>query len=511
MKRTNIFYLFIVCLFTLVSCFEDDGNYDYIDMDANKITIRYPVYGLSVYTGDTVKFIPTLTYANKEQTDTNIYRWEYHFNYYGLVCTDREMKMVFDDAEVGKTYDGVVMAMDTTTGARFTQNISFRYQSRYTVGWVILSDVAGKSTLNLVKELNGEWETDKDIYKTIHNKELGTLPRRVFGNTGGRNEVRIIQDGPEGSLVLSGSDYSRLATWGEEFLDGTLPDGFEPKFMTTCGGYIAAMQGTDGKVYTKMYRGSGTSTYPYEYFVSVPMQLGNRVLDVQYLLNASSTTSTTYNLMLYDKGVNSFYMLYGASGYDAGKTYALKPPTTWEENDTVPAPDNLSNYEMLHCQMQSSGSYNMDIFALLKKKTTSTLYTYSFEYNSSSSNVYVSNITCKKVPEATTALMGDGTLFHVLRQRPYMFFIPANEKTKLYYYDPRTSRHILFKDGFGSPITAIESNQSTNTSLCIGLENGEVYLLDVSEEVMINNIEEEKVIYNSSVNGKVVDLFYKNY
>ena len=212
MKYTRIF-AGLICIFLLSSCFEDNGNYDYKDIEVNEIYIRYPVYSATFYEGDPVVFEPTITYYNEEQKekgDTNIYKWSYHFDDLGCVCTERNMNMVVEEAELGKTYNGIVMAEDTVTGAIYSQNISFSIQSRYKVGWVILSDDAGSSKLNVVRNQNEVWYTDKDIYQKMYNTSLGTEPVKLIGNRGGRAEVRVLQNGTGGNVILSGDGIYKL-------------------------------------------------------------------------------------------------------------------------------------------------------------------------------------------------------------------------------------------------------------------------------------------------------------
>ena len=148
MKNIMTFLLGIIT-FSFFACFEDDGNYDYKDLEAHKITIRFSSYTYSAYAGEPVIFKPQVIYANEEQKtsgDTNMYKWSYYFDNLGCVCTERDMNVVLSGVELNKAYDGIVIAEDTLTGAYYTQNISFSYTSQYKVGWVILSDNGGKST-----------------------------------------------------------------------------------------------------------------------------------------------------------------------------------------------------------------------------------------------------------------------------------------------------------------------------------------------------------------------------
>lgn len=511
MKYTRIF-AGLICIFLLSSCFEDNGNYDYKDIEVNEIYIRYPVYSATFYEGDPVVFEPTITYYNEEQKekgDTNIYKWSYHFDDLGCVCTERNMNMVVEEAELGKTYNGIVMAEDTVTGAIYSQNISFSIQSRYKVGWVILSDDAGSSKLNVVRNQNEVWYTDKDIYQKMYNTSLGTEPVKLIGNRGGRAEVRVLQNGTGGNVILSGDGiYKMLGTFEEEFIGGQYPEGFSPTNFVASGGNTVAMQGNDGKVYTKIYDRSNGNPYEFEYFVNIPLQLENKVLNAQLL--QPSPSSSTYNLILYDNTFDAFFMLYGASFYNAGKLYKLKAPTDWDITKG-PTPDNLSNYDVVYAQLKNASYYDQDVYSILKNKSDNNLYLYSFEYSSSSSNVFVENISYTQIePEVTTLLDGDAKM-HMLRQRPYMFFVPTAEPSTLYYYDLKTNRYVVFKSFDGVKITSIESDYRDDNTIGVGLENGMFYLLNVSEEMLISGNEDDKIIYETQVDGKIVDLFYKQY
>lgn len=233
--------------------------------------------------------------------------------------------------------------------------------------------------------------------------------------------MRVLQKGTEGNIILEGTNYQKIGTIADEFVGGKYPDGFAPKSMAVSGGNVAAIQGENGEVFTKTFDSYSGTPYAYALFANVPLQLNKQKLNVPFLLRASQGTST-YNLMLYDETFHAFFMLYGASFYDAGRLYKLKAPEDWD-GTRGPSPDNLSNYEMVYCQMKNASSYNQDICAILRHKTNGNLYLYTFEYSSSNSNVIVKNIAYTEILAASAALMGKNTKFHALRERPYMFFV----------------------------------------------------------------------------------------
>ena len=194
MKKILNKFLVLFGILALVSCLDDKGNYEYDDVSANKISIRLSSSTSSAYLGEAITFSPSLVIANPERADTNVFKWEYYFNGYGLVCTTRYMNHVFEDAKVG-TVEGILRALDTTTGQSYTYNLSFKYLNPYNQGWLLLLKDGNKSKLNLVKKLNDEWRMDNDLTRLLHNVDLGTNPQKlVYNYTTYRNEVRIFQD-----------------------------------------------------------------------------------------------------------------------------------------------------------------------------------------------------------------------------------------------------------------------------------------------------------------------------
>ncbi len=513
MKIMKIISICCYCAVLFCSCFKDDGSYTYKDLEINKIDIAFLNPEVVVYYGDSVIFEPILTFYNekqKEQGDTLLYKWSYHFNDLGCVCRSRNMKMKFTDIKFDKYYEGLVMAEDTTTGAIYSKEIAFTYKSKYLTGWLVLSDEGGKSRLNLLRNQNGSWHTDNNMYEMLHHKELGTSPVALCINRMKRNEVRIMQDGAAGDLILDGTgSYRLIATMNEEFVGGTYPVGFKPKNVVVSSGNVAAIQGTDGRVYTKVFDNTLGNPYAYEYYVNVPLQYGGKVLKVPYLLSIPPSVAYYFNFILYDEVYASFFMLFGSSFYESGKLSRLKAPEDWDLAKG-PSPYDLSDFDMIYCQLRNAFFYNQDIAAILKNRQNGKLYLYTFGYSSSSSNVNVKNIKYTEIPGESSSLLQAADRIHMLRKRSYLFFSSKLAPSQLYCYDLRTNRNMVFTSFGGQAVTAIESDYGNDNTLAVGLDNGECYLLDISEQVLVGE-KKEKIIYKTKVEGNVVDLFYKKY
>ena len=313
----------------------------------------------------------------------------------------------------------------------------------------------------------------------------------------------MLQDGPEGDLVLLGDGTCELVgTFADEFVDGKYPEGFRPKGFSV-GSYVAVMTGENGNLYTKVFE-----EYAYEYFVNVPLELNNEPLKITHLLKASPG-GKTHDPVFFDETHHSFFVMHGASFYDAGRIYQLLPPADWTGMN-APSPNDLSAYEVLYCQLKDAVDYDQNVLAVLRRITDGNLYLYSFDYSSFWYNQYVSNITCSQISSASATLLEDAAEMHALRSRSYVFFVPQNNRSQLYYYDTRTDRSVVFKTFDAGEITAIESDFTDDNQIGVGLSNGEFYILDVSEEVLVSGGEEDKIVYSTSVDGEVVDTYYKN-
>lgn len=512
MKKILNKFLVLFGILALVSCLDDKGNYEYDDVSANKISIRLSSSTSSAYLGEAITFSPSLVIANPERADTNVFKWEYYFNGYGLVCTTRYMNHVFEDAKVG-TVEGILRALDTTTGQSYTYNLSFKYLNPYNQGWLLLLKDGNKSKLNLVKKLNDEWRMDNDLTRLLHNVDLGTNPQKlVYNYTTYRNEVRIFQDQ---DVILEGDNYEQVGTFEEEFFGNKYPEGFEPSYVTTTGGKVSAILGTNGDVYTKIFYDK--TTYPSERWMERVLQDNGRKLNVQHLISGIPLSSSVYNLLVYDRDSSSFYLI-GGNGFNAntGSLFRLDPPEGWSADSSfAPSPRDLSEYDVLYCALRYPSSTNMNLFTILRKKTSNEYFFYGFEYRSNSYNTEVSNMYYKKVPDGVAGMLGDGAMYRVTKGTRvsdpiYLFIVPSSERKSLYYCNVLLpSPELILYENFQEDITALNMNYNTDTELGVGLANNNFYVLNVTRELLTGSSNEDKIICEINVGATIVDCCWK--
>ena len=265
-------------------------------------------------------------------------------------------------------------------------------------------------------------------------------------------------------------------------------------FAECCGVVI----GQDGSVYTRRYNNNKLN---YSSFVNIPMEYNTQKVDAQYLLT-DYPERRLYDFIIYDKNKGCFMKIRGGSLSSAGVTSVVPIPATPPAG--IPMPNNLSAYVNLYSQMYNTGANGVaSVFSLLKDKDGK-VFTYSF---AGALLTECEEFVMKEFSAAS--LLTETTVLHRLRTRPYLFIGVGKA---LYYYDLSTSRVYPYQlnPGFTGNITSIESDyKQKDNVIAVGLDNGEFYLLDVSEKAFMAS-QLPDPIHQTRVPGKVVDLFYKD-
>jgi len=432
-----------------------------------------------------------------------MYKWTYIFDELGVVCETREMNMVVENAEVGKTYKGILIVTDTTTGAKYSTNISLKYTNPYLRGILVLSNSNDKSNLSMITSIevgedSVEYEHVDNIYKKFNNEDLGKGYYDIIINTYGRREVRLLEKG-DNSIILNGDSYVKISDFKSEFLDSKIPEGAYAKGFS-CALYVAALLSSDNKLYTKTFiKKFLEKGVPYEnsYFAISPTFYKGKVLNVSNLLDSHEMG----DLYFYDETFHSFFMITGTSSFYAGKLFPITIPEGYDKT-SAPKPNKLQNYKIINTALCNQSYYSYTLKALIQNINTSEMYIYKF----AGEQEEASNISMEVFTESSK--IGDNTIFSILGERPYMFFTDNNNPNSLYCYDLRTHQSILIKT-YNSKITALAPSTDFN-NLCVGLEDGGFFMQNIDEETLISG-NYDKVIYSTSFDGKVLDIEYKKY
>ncbi len=93
MKQIYIIVLFIASL--LVGCYEDKGNYSYLDL--NNITIKNIGYSYGINEGDTVLFSPVLKFSGDSLSD-DLLKFSWKIDGGKVISNEKEFSYVADTA-----------------------------------------------------------------------------------------------------------------------------------------------------------------------------------------------------------------------------------------------------------------------------------------------------------------------------------------------------------------------------------------------------------------------------
>ena len=264
MKKITVYILSLLLLSSICSCLDDKNNYDYTPINELKGTISNIEKNYSVGIDEDLVITPTFEFTI-DKTDPDVsYEWRLD----GELLNVKAPSYTFNSHKIG-LFELTFSVIDNKTGVKYSASTDILVRSPYQRGWVVLSDVDGKSTLSFIKikTLYGVSETvniwgekvvrDSIAYHSVEKylvKDLGTNPKGVFEHLGypstfGQvetvyDELVVMQDR---WVELNGNTLEREVYTEDEFY-GDLPvGGFKPveaamsysaKFIRDENGYI---------------------------------------------------------------------------------------------------------------------------------------------------------------------------------------------------------------------------------------------------------------------------------
>ena len=264
MKKITVYILLLLLLSSICSCLDDKNNYDYTPINELKGTISNIEKNYSVGIDEDLVITPTFEFTI-DKTDPDVsYEWRLD----GELLNVKAPSYTFNSHKIG-LFELTFSVIDNKTGVKYSASTDILVRSPYQRGWVVLSDVDGKSTLSFIKikTLYGVSETvniwgekvvrDSIAYHSVEKylvKDLGTNPKGVFEHLGypstfGQvetvyDELVVMQDR---WVELNGNTLEREVYTEDEFY-GDLPvGGFKPveaamsysaKFIRDENGYI---------------------------------------------------------------------------------------------------------------------------------------------------------------------------------------------------------------------------------------------------------------------------------
>lgn len=510
------FLALIIACFGLKSCYNDLGNYDYIDYNKIERIGADPTKSISeVVLGDTIIITPVIKwkYPERDTTETAFeYKWTFDDS---VISQERVLKFVPDKVVFMKAC--YLYVTEKKTGIITEQAFMISVVSVFSSGWTILSQKGNESLLSFIRRDFGDideygmptfkYTQYKDIYGTMFSGErLGSNPQKLFyimTNYFG-DEIMVLQN-PDETVYLSGDDFSKKGLLKDEFPGKKFPDGFIPKDFVDAG-QCTYVLGNNGDVYWKINPPPFGNLHLVN-FISFPLYYpgGSKIEFFPKISAYDSDMVHMYDVM-HNKLLLRFSM-FGEMGMNevlGGNINIINYP----KPDDVADITNLENYELV-CMSGSVPGYQfapLDYTMILKDKNSGNyvLQTYSTEGSPISLNI---QIVQQQELFAGSSLLSEQSVFLLMRNRPFLFFA---EGSKLYFYD-KITRSVKLYHNFGAGKIVKVVSDAPETEIGVALDNGNMYICstDISVLAAPEPGAEGGILHHATGLEKIVDLIWK--
>lgn len=543
----KIIYVLFASMLLLTSCFKDEGNYDYAEMNPPHWLIdpTQPV-SISARQGENAVFDASKFFVwdkEDEQREKEVrYEWILNGQVIGEglsfeIPTEELMELagVEDFSGSTSTY-GTFNVVEKSTGVKYMGKIQVWFNSKYSdENWFILSDKNGAPHLSALRQkystVDGvqkvEYELVDNAYEEANNGEK--LPGRPLAmnwaydrHISSQGSITVVTD--QGSYELKASDlsfYSRIG--GEQFLDGE-PENFNVVARADCDADSRSQPATflataDGKIYSRVM----SLNY-----------LGGKYLTDPYYVDEKGYKVTKFGNTLYgapqipcydekNRRIMIASVLTEQKTDENGEKYfvsvtRLKP--LLEKATYVPVHDMPEGTEILylgltnHASFYTRGCLHFTMMYNLPSETQTRVSDFAVYIATSSTNAgdYFSNsFLLENAPrlDASSCVLSSGATYRYgypstdVASRT-MYYTVDNE----IYYVQRIANNMWGKEfkkfelpkdvTIPSKITCLALSFLNCNELIVGCESGDLLIFDISA------LNAPKLVYQGNVGGKVM-------
>lgn len=541
-------FIAIVCVGLLSSCYEDKGNYDYLQM--NDITVSFSLENNEYVMGDILDIKPELTFASGTEAKKLTYLWTFNGE---EISRERNLKWTID--REGKNRDLRLAVKDENSTITYFGWTTITVSSPYVKsGWVILSAKEdGTSMLTYMRPTTKEVENEKGekekVYDCVVTKDIYALSNN--GAALGGQPVSIthhfvssypedlpeditswlwlVQKGGEGCIDVSGSTYHAEGALPVMFINGGYPQSFEPQRVYDML-YLTMAIGTDGNIYTRVKE--SYKLFNSSYFLDdAPLSFQQKPVDGTMIAMTPSFCEHAGTL-LYDKNSSRYlhicdlkkyvYVLGGGSYYKSYSGNVVLPTvdeSTYEKHSEWARIDDMSGYKVHYLGACSNGwAGGLRYMAIIEKDNQFYIQDFIVDDYSGGDTMDAYINSQEKINEFAT-IISDGVknkyslCFYQDNGRPYLLLSRDNE-LYIYYFKGDAGKRLIKYHTFNSTITSIDTDGTGyNGHAGVGLENGEFYVLSLNSGVIKDIIQtgdsDDKILFKQEGLGKVVESIFK--
>jgi hypothetical protein len=512
MKKSIITTAILALALVYQACYEDKGDYNYAP--TNAVTIDMRAYTINAYLGDTLRYTPTITFADPSDTTGFEYWWENKgamglLGRHEIINQGRELR--FGNPIIG-SQNVQICVRETRTGVITTAQISVNGVSRYAKGWLVLREESGESKLAFIlpeRSTPGDLTSARvyvpipDLYAQLFpGVTLGRGPvaiRQGFSQRGDGAILYVLQD--DETVCLNGVSYARAINLAQEFVGGA-PAYLAPRDYYQ-GHYANIVLNADNTAYFRtVYYGSNTDLFTYS-FANFPMEYQGELLKIDRVI--PSIAERAYFFAIHDRENARVLFLYAGNAILAGSAL----PTFV---DNYPAGEHLEYHDLDDADLLHAAFYNEQLGMMCSAESI-VLYrrggkTYvqralvaGEQMSMSTGGLNISAVTNAEF--SGQAYLAANTKYYQLKTRQYLFFATGNQ---LYWYEFSTGVTRPFHAfPAGSEVVDISSNPQ-ESELGVILSTGKFITLDIVNERLMGT---DNQLYEVNIPGRLVDLEYK--
>ncbi|MGY0425685.1 MAG: PKD-like family lipoprotein [Polaribacter sp.] len=448
-KNIKIQLLLMLCIsLCTVSCLQDDGNYEYKNINEIKIDSLKEKYSVKRF--DNFNIVPKVTNTQEESANLS-YKWQAYkigLEYDKLTDLSTEKNLTVPIKLLTGGYTIYYTVSDNNTGVEWQDSFEIQVTNSIYQGWLVLSDVNGKPRLDILSLTDGEYQMKKDIISGlvldgvpgfVYCYELdGFRTYGVYVSTSGNGTVRL---DPDTFSWNKGHNISK------EFVS-TQPTNLEVDNLISQNNSEAFIA-VDGDIYA-YYKGRGI-------YYNVPI---NKIDGETFEASPLIAIGNYKGPILYDNTNKRFVKVRDAFVSPISGALATKFDYTTGKDLLYMASSDFNN------------SYGAETFAILNDPVDNKKYVAQFNSaNGAQSNYH--EITAPNFDQATSYAVSPqwGYLFYAAGSKVYEYDI-SSKTTKL-MIDKGTEeitlikfQHFLAGNSRGATYEELYSNLASKLVVC---------------------------------------------
>lgn len=447
MKRYLVYGLLLAIGLTFASCYKDNGNYVYHDINTITFGNLDTINGYEVLFGDTLNVNPSLILSqDKTGSGSYTYEWSFHLGSQSapperdsVISTSKDLAVPVN-LPPGQ-YSLQYRVTDGGTGVTYQVRTAVNVSTEVYEGYMLLNDVGGQSRLDMLSyvQSSGSFTQYIDVLKKMGSTvPMNGTPYQVYCTT---YTLPNITPKNYGIFILNSAGCNRVdqetlaydETMNIRYMFiGTVPASFAPTHMFC--------EGSFGLTYPLIYLFDGNGNV-YSYSVV------NGYAFHYSPLNVYTASGVPFKVAPYGVSTGGAGAFYNSDkkNFVLAANYNSTYLTDAGANFQYPA-----GLDMIYMDKD----YNNNTFAILKDPATSKIYLLKFPIGGVQN--YFQEITGTDIANATHFAMSPTF--------GYLFYSVGG---KVYEYDPSLQKSILMVDKGSSNITYLNFqhffNRTTST------------------------------------------------